>query len=140
MECEDALAPDIARNFYNTRETKVNKLRIRKVGEARNVPLDLLVIAEEAQTSPTYKALMEAIREGKNQKKLPVDHPGKEFTQSEYDKLHIIPTSRGDLVYMEEKLVPPVEARKKLLAKLDESHSHEQMSWETAQRFGTGKQ
>ena len=60
MGCEDSLAPDISRNFFNSRETKVDKVRIKKVGGTRNVPLDLQIIAEEAQTSKTYKELLEA--------------------------------------------------------------------------------
>ena len=135
MGCEDSQAPDISRNFFNTRETKVDKLRIKKVGGTRNIPLDLQIIAKEAQTSNTYKELLEAIRQGKSQKDLPNNHPGKEFSQDEYNKLHIVQTTRGSLVYLEEKLVPPVEARKKLLSRLHESHSHEQMSWETAKKI-----
>merc|ERR1711954_114905 len=56
-------------------------------------------------------------------------------SQGEYNKLHIVQTIRGSLIYLEEKLVPPVEACKKLLARLHESHSHEQMSWETAKKI-----
>ena len=62
MGCKDSQAPDISRNFFNTRETKVDKLRIKKVGGTRNVPLDLQIIAEEAQTRNAYKELLEAIR------------------------------------------------------------------------------
>ena len=80
MGCEDSLAPDISRNFFSTRETKVDKLRIKKVGGTRNVPLDLQIIAEEAQTSNTYKELLEAIRQGTSQKDLPNSNPGKEFS------------------------------------------------------------
>ena len=58
MVCEDSLAPDIARNFYNSRETKVDKVKIKKVGGTRNVPLDLKIIAEEAHTSQTYKEFL----------------------------------------------------------------------------------
>ena len=132
MGCEDPLAPDVSRNFFSTRETRTNKLRIKKVGEMRNLHLDLQIIAEEAQTSTTYEDLLVAIREGKSQQELPNSHPGKEFSQDEYNKLHIVQTKRGSLVYLEEKLVPPVEAQKKVLSRLHESHSHEQMSWETA--------
>ena len=135
MGCEDCVAPDISRNFFSTRETKLNKLRVKKVGGTRNTPLDLQIIAEEAQTSKTYKELLEAIREGKSQQELPNNHPGKEFSQNEYNKLHIFQTRRGSLVYLDEKLVPPVEARKKLLSKLHKSHSHKQMSWETAKKI-----
>merc|ERR1712081_26155 len=65
MGCNDSLAPDVTRNFYNVRESKVDRVRIRKVGGTRNVPLDLKLIAEEANQSQTYKELLEAIREGK---------------------------------------------------------------------------
>merc|ERR1711954_396139 len=135
MGCKDSQEPDISRNFFNTRETKVDKVRIKKVGGTRNMPLDLQVIAEEAQTSQTYKELLEAIRQGTSQKDLPNSHLGKEVAQDEYNKLHIVQTTRGSLVYLEEKLVPPVEARKKLLSRLHESHSYEQMSWETAKQI-----
>merc|ERR1711954_371449 len=56
-------------------------------------------------------------------------------SQGEYNKLHIVQTIRGSLIYLDEKLVPPVEARKKLLSRLNESHSHKQMSWETAKKI-----
>ena len=49
--------------------------------------------------------------------------------------MHIVQTKRGELVYLEEKLVPPPAAWKKLLAKLHESHSHKAMSWETAKKI-----
>ena len=104
MGCEDALAPDITRNFYNSRESKVDKVRIKKVGGTRNVPLDLKIIAEEASTSQTYREFLEAIKQGTNQNDLPNNHPGKEFSQDEYDKLHIVETDRGSLAYLEEKL------------------------------------
>merc|ERR1711954_235367 len=56
-------------------------------------------------------------------------------SQGEYNKLHIVQTIRGSLIYLDEKLVPPVEACKKLLSRLHESHSHKQMSWETAKKI-----
>merc|ERR1711954_427781 len=56
-------------------------------------------------------------------------------SQGEYNKLHIVQTIRGSLIYLDEKLVPPVEACKKLLSRLHESHSHEQMFWETAKKI-----
>ena len=68
MGCKDALAPDVTRNFFNTRETSTYKLKIKKIGEMRNIPLDLQIIAEEAKTSNTYQDLIVAIREGKSQK------------------------------------------------------------------------
>ena len=135
MGCKDSLAPDVTRNFYNLRESKVDKVKIRKVGGTRNVPLDLKVIAEEAHGSQTYKKLLEAIRNGTSQNDLPNNHPGKEFSGDEYEKLHIVETDRGSLAYLEERLVPPIEARKKLLSRLHESHSHEQMLYETAKRI-----
>ena len=113
----------------------MEKVRIKKVGGSRNVPLDLKIIAEEAQGSQTYRNLLEAIRQGTSQNDLPNNRPGKEFSRDKYDKLHIVETDRGSLAYLEERLVPPVEARKKLLSRLHESHSHEQMSYETAKRI-----
>ena len=58
----------------------------------RNIPLDLQIIAEEAKTSNTYQDLISAIREGKSQQELAPSHPGKEFSQDEYSKLHIVQT------------------------------------------------
>ena len=71
------MAPDMSRNFFSTRETKMNKLRVKKIGENRNIPLDLQIIAEEAHTSTTYQDLLTAIREGKRQQELPNSHPGR---------------------------------------------------------------
>ena len=39
--------------------------------------------------------------------------------------MHKVTTKKGELVYMDERLVPPTKAKKKLLLKLHESHSHE---------------
>ena len=101
----------------------------------RNIPLNLQIIAEEAKTSNTYQDLISAIREGKSQQELALSHPGKEFSQDEYTKLHIVQTKRGHLVYLEEKLVPPSKAWKELLSRLHESYSHKVMSWETAKKI-----
>ena len=68
--------------------------------------MDLLVIAEEAKSSPKYEALIKSIREDSNQKDLAPNHPGSEFTKDKFVRLHIIDTKRGPLVYLEEKLVP----------------------------------
>merc|ERR1712081_19270 len=47
MGCKDTLAPDITRNFYDSRESKVDKVRIKKL----EGPLDLKIIAKEAHGS-----------------------------------------------------------------------------------------
>ena len=69
-----------------------NKLKIKKIGEMRNIPLDLQIIAEDAKTSNTYHDLISAIREGKSQQELAPSHPGEEFSQDEYSKLYIVQT------------------------------------------------
>ena len=92
MGCSDADAPEVTRNFFNNREVSTNKLKIKKIGEMRNIPLDLHIIAEEAKTSNTYHDLISAIREGKSQQELAPSHPGKELSQDEYSKLHIVQT------------------------------------------------
>ena len=52
MGCDTAEAPDESRNFFSTRKVaKLNVSRIQKVGPMRNIPLDLQIIREEAQTS-----------------------------------------------------------------------------------------
>ena len=96
------------------------------------ISLDPQIIAEEAKSNKSYKELLDSIREGKELKTLKIDHPEKEFNKGEFNKLLIITTKKGDLVYLDERLVPPVEARKKLLSKLQDSHSPEAEAWETA--------
>ena len=38
MGCEDSLAPDVTRNFYNSRESKVDKVKIKKLGGQEMCP------------------------------------------------------------------------------------------------------
>ena len=64
--CSDKEAPEVKWNFFNNREVSTSKLKIRKIGEMRNIPLDLVIIAEEAKTSTKYDDLIRAIREGKS--------------------------------------------------------------------------
>ena len=135
MGCSDTSAPEVTRNFFNNREVSNTQLKVKKIGEMRNIPLDLQIIVEEAKTSYTYRDLISSIREGKSQQELAPSHPGKEFSQDEYSKLHIVQTKQGALVYLGEKLIPPIEVQKKLLSRLHESHSHEAMSWERAKKI-----
>ena len=46
----------------------------------RNIPLNLQVIAHEAQTSNKYSALIKAIKEGSEPRSLGECHPAGEFT------------------------------------------------------------
>ena len=61
MGCNNAEAPEETRNFYNTRVARISTNRINKVGTMRNIPLDLQIIAQEAQTSTEYASLIQAI-------------------------------------------------------------------------------
>ena len=51
MGLETAEAPDESRTFFSTRTIAKNKKRLSKVRPLRNVPMDLLIIAEEALSS-----------------------------------------------------------------------------------------
>ena len=52
MGLETAEAPDESRTFFSTRTIAKNKTnRLSKVRPLRNVPMDLLIIAEEALSS-----------------------------------------------------------------------------------------
>ena len=52
----------------------------------RNIPLNLQVIAHEAQTSNKYSALIKAIRKGSEPRSLGESHPAGEFTSDELKK------------------------------------------------------
>ena len=52
MGLETAEAPDESRTFFSTRTIAKNKTnRLSKVRPLRNVPMDQLIIAEEAKSS-----------------------------------------------------------------------------------------
>ena len=54
----------------------------------------------------------------------------KEF-ENVFSDLHIVKTERRPLVYLQERLVPPKAARKKLLDLLHSTTSHSAMEWAT---------
>ena len=92
------------------------------------------MITNEDRDCQEYQDLIKAIEEGVHPKTLNHQHPAREYPCI-FNDLHIIKIYLGELIYFEEKLVPPKATCPKLLSLLHQTHFNAKAEWETVHQI-----
>ena len=121
-------APEIERNFENTRRIKRVMTRSTARGKKENFPRDLQIIAEKGNICSEYQTMIQTVQRKEKVHEVDKKNPLREF-RNIHDELNVVKTEMGSLLYAGNKLIPPKSARKELLEISHTKHLGEEVIW-----------
>ena len=126
-------APEVERNFDNTRRIKRVMMRSEARGKKENFPRDLQIIAEKGRGCSECQKMLQTIQKKEKVHEIGKNNPLKEF-RNMHGELNVIETEAGSLLYAGDRLIPPKSARKDLLEFAHTTHLGEEVIWRNVKK------